>query len=258
VKTGRFFRIPERPTELHGLWTKAQPLRPERLPEWLTWEVAASYRLSETVAAAGLTEAEQALLAAEIEELEFARMIVDRDPGQVRSVACLYCNSADDAVWSIGIYQGPSPLALSPRPSRSPCLPPKASPMLSLPLSPIRSCCIVAGRWHMFFEAMNWKANKGEIALATSDDGLDWRYEQIVLAEEFPSFLSSRVRRRRRHLYGARGAIRTTPCGSIGPGIPVRFAVRGQAAFGRILRRLVALHARWLVVYVCGNGPWNR
>ena len=37
VKIGRYFRIPERPSELWELWKQAQPLRPDRLPAWLTW-----------------------------------------------------------------------------------------------------------------------------------------------------------------------------------------------------------------------------
>jgi hypothetical protein len=32
---------------------------------------------------------------------------------------------------------------------------------------------------------MNWRENVGQIGLATSDDGLRWRYEQIVLGEIF-------------------------------------------------------------------------
>jgi len=37
----------------------------------------------------------------------------------------------------------------------------------------------------MFFEVVNWRTWKGEIGLATSNDGLAWRYEQIVLTEPF-------------------------------------------------------------------------
>jgi len=37
----------------------------------------------------------------------------------------------------------------------------------------------------MFFEVWNWHANMGEIALATSNDGLRWTYEQVVLVEQF-------------------------------------------------------------------------
>ncbi len=39
--------------------------------------------------------------------------------------------------------------------------------------------------WHMFFEVMNWRGNKGEIGWATSVDGRAWKYGQIVLAEPF-------------------------------------------------------------------------
>jgi hypothetical protein len=37
----------------------------------------------------------------------------------------------------------------------------------------------------MFFEVFNWAEHKGEIGLATSDNGLRWKYQQIVLREPF-------------------------------------------------------------------------
>src|SRR5262249_35796555 len=43
----------------------------------------------------------------------------------------------------------------------------------------------MCGIWHMFFEVMNAKTNKGSIGLATSINGLDWKYEHIVLMEPF-------------------------------------------------------------------------
>jgi hypothetical protein len=39
--------------------------------------------------------------------------------------------------------------------------------------------------WHMFFEVMNGETGNGEIGLATSLNGLDWGYQQIVLKEPF-------------------------------------------------------------------------
>lgn len=48
--------------------------------------------------------------------------------------------------------------------------------------------CEVNGTWHMFFEVMNLAARKGEIGFATSNNGVDWSYEGIVLAE--PTHLS--------------------------------------------------------------------
>jgi len=39
--------------------------------------------------------------------------------------------------------------------------------------------------WYMFFEAFNCFSGKGEIGLATSDNGVRWKYKQIVLDEPF-------------------------------------------------------------------------
>ena len=39
--------------------------------------------------------------------------------------------------------------------------------------------------WHMFFEVMNRQTGKGEIGLATSENGIKWTYQQIVLVEPF-------------------------------------------------------------------------
>lgn len=45
--------------------------------------------------------------------------------------------------------------------------------------------CRAGDRWYMFFEVLNRFTHKGEIGLASSDDGAIWRYEKIVLAEPF-------------------------------------------------------------------------
>lgn len=39
--------------------------------------------------------------------------------------------------------------------------------------------------WYMFFEVLNSSFSQGDIGLATSKDGIDWQYEQIVLDEPF-------------------------------------------------------------------------
>jgi hypothetical protein len=41
------------------------------------------------------------------------------------------------------------------------------------------------GTWYMFFEALEESSDRGVIALAASEDGRAWRYQQVVLAEEF-------------------------------------------------------------------------
>jgi len=42
-----------------------------------------------------------------------------------------------------------------------------------------------ASRWLMFFEVLEAKSRLGVIGLASSEDGLKWRYERIVLREHF-------------------------------------------------------------------------
>lgn len=91
-----------------------------------------------------------------------------------------------DSRWSIAIYSGPSPLALSPDPRA-------ASPVLTGHDVRDLDASFVADpfmhfdgvRWSMFFEVLNRATAQGEIGLATSDDAIRWRYERIVLAEEF-------------------------------------------------------------------------
>jgi hypothetical protein len=185
LKAGRFFRIPERPEELPLLWNQARPLEVDRLPAWLTWEDAAAYRDLEWKSSRGLTEAEIAAFRAEIEELELAGLIVDQDGGNPEVYRVFIEEPRREAVWSIGIFQGPSPWELSAAGIAQPVLAAKdvtdvVATFVADPFLLYRN-----DRWHMFFEVMNWKANKGEIGLAVSDDGLSWRYEQIVLAEEF-------------------------------------------------------------------------
>jgi hypothetical protein len=88
--------------------------------------------------------------------------------------------------WSIGIYSGSNPLQLAPHPAAE-------NPVLScLDVSDVSASFVAdpfmirsGDTWHMFFEVLNSKENKGEIGLATSADGLRWNYEQIVLSEPF-------------------------------------------------------------------------
>lgn len=89
-------------------------------------------------------------------------------------------------VWSIGIYTGASPFKLSPEPRVS-------NPVLSRgDVSDVPAAFVadpfmvrVDGLWHMFFEVMNSRSDKGQIGLAVSANGLSWEYRQIVLDEPF-------------------------------------------------------------------------
>ena len=185
MKTGRFFRIPEMPTELDDLWNEAQALRPDCLPSWLTPDLAGLYRYLASVSVAGLDAAQRAAFQAEVDELELVGLVLDGDPDDDDLRHLYIPEPLIQPIWSIGIYQGPSPLKLCPAGIAQPVLTAES-------VTDVVAVCVAdpfllrrGDRWYMFFEVMNWKANKGEIGLATSDDGLHWRYEQIVLAEEF-------------------------------------------------------------------------
>ncbi len=88
--------------------------------------------------------------------------------------------------WSIGIYEGDSPLRLFPHGGVS-------NPVLTCrDVSDVAASFIAdpfmisaAGGWYMFFEVLNKQSGKGEIGLAQSRDGLSWAYQKIVLAEPF-------------------------------------------------------------------------
>src|SRR5688572_989031 len=88
-------------------------------------------------------------------------------------------------MWSIGIYTGDSPYDLKPNPQiRNPVL--TAAHVTDVPASFVADPFIIrANQWFMFFEVWNPYSNKGVIGLATSANGFEWRYERIVLNEEF-------------------------------------------------------------------------
>lgn len=162
-------RPPQRPADLERLWLGAELLSPDRLPEWLAPEDACYYRRAAEVSPDEL-EAE------EREQLESAGLVVDPTG--------IYIPDPTEPVWSIGIYRGPSPLELTPA-APGPAL--SRDDISDVVASSVADPFLLRkdGTWHMFFEVYNWRANKGEIGLATSDDGLRWSYNGIVLAEEF-------------------------------------------------------------------------
>ena len=49
------------------------------------------------------------------------------------------------------------------------------------------------GIWYMYFEVLLREPRRGVIAFASSQDGLAWKYEGIVLDEPVPSFLCASV-----------------------------------------------------------------
>lgn len=98
----------------------------------------------------------------------------------------LDAETATHHLWSIGIYSGPSPYRLSPA-SRV------RNPVLTRDdVTDVRALFVADpfmvrrhDTWYMFFEVYNYDTSRGEVGLATSKDGLTWRYKQIVLREPF-------------------------------------------------------------------------
>jgi hypothetical protein len=89
-------------------------------------------------------------------------------------------------MWSIGIYTGDSPFQLqAPEHHRNPVL--TRAAVSDIPAKFVADPFLVRGDdvWYMFFEVLNRRNDKGEIALAISDNCFDWRYRQSVLVEPF-------------------------------------------------------------------------
>lgn len=88
--------------------------------------------------------------------------------------------------WSIGIYVGKNPFEFNPPKSiHNPVL--TAADVTDVPAEFVADPFMLHDKntWYMFFEVMNAKTKQGDIGLATSDDGLHWNYERIVLDEAF-------------------------------------------------------------------------
>jgi hypothetical protein len=85
-------------------------------------------------------------------------------------------------MWSIAIYRGLSPFNLEPAP---PVL--TKADITDVPAAFVADPFMLRRdhTWYMFFEVMNLETRLGEIGLATSNDGLNWTYDRIVLREPF-------------------------------------------------------------------------
>jgi hypothetical protein len=88
--------------------------------------------------------------------------------------------------WSIGIYDGTSPFSFGPsKEADNPVL--THHDVLDVPAAIVADPFMLRRdhTWYMFFEVMNRQTRKGEIGLASSEDGVKWAYQHIVLAEPF-------------------------------------------------------------------------
>jgi hypothetical protein len=184
VKFGRFFKIPEHPTDVQLLWERAQPLKAGCLPAWLTWEDASGYRHLDTASRAGLSTTEQSLYLAELEQCRRAGLILDPDAYDASTHHLFIAAPRREAIWSIGIYRGQRPFDLTPA-TASPVL--TRAHVTDVPATFVADPFLffMGSLWYVFFEVMNWRNWKGEIGYATSPDGVKWTYGSIALAEPF-------------------------------------------------------------------------
>ncbi len=89
-------------------------------------------------------------------------------------------------MWSIGIYSGESLFNLTPPEGVvNPVLTSREVNDVSAAFVADPFMISVSGSWYMFFEVFNRETNKGDIGLAVSKAGFDWKYQQIILSEPF-------------------------------------------------------------------------
>ena len=88
--------------------------------------------------------------------------------------------------WSIGIYEGESPVSLKPsQKAKNPVL--RARDVTDCQAEFVADPFMVkeGSTWYLFCEVMDALTRKAAIGLATSSDGLTWGYQQTVLQEPF-------------------------------------------------------------------------
>jgi len=186
VKQGKHFQIPEGPADIERLWREGRSLQFAQLPSWLSSETANYYRLASGISITSHSQENGNGLLAEIEELELAGLIVERNGDGAGSEQVYVSTPTYTDIWSIGIYAGDSPLNLSQANGvKNPVI--TRDDVTDVPAVFVADPFMlkVNQKWHMFFEVMNWRTNKGEIGLAISENGSSWSYQQIVLAEPF-------------------------------------------------------------------------
>lgn len=91
------------------------------------------------------------------------------------------------AEWSIGIYEGESPLELAPPKQRATSAVITRHSLRGLRAHGVSDPFMVrrGNDWFMFFEVDSRESGRGEIGLAASHDTVSWHFEGIVLREPF-------------------------------------------------------------------------
>jgi hypothetical protein len=93
---------------------------------------------------------------------------------------------AEREQWTIGIYQGDSPLNFpASKQKGDPVL--RAEDVTDAPAKFVADPFLINNdsTWYLFFEVYNLNTEQGDLAVATSKDARRWEYQQIVLDEPF-------------------------------------------------------------------------
>jgi hypothetical protein len=87
--------------------------------------------------------------------------------------------------WSISVYMGKDPFSLKPVEGLAPALTGKS--VTDFPCEAVADPFLLRREecWYLFFEAVNRETRRGEIAYATSPDGMQWIYGGLALREDF-------------------------------------------------------------------------
>ncbi len=88
--------------------------------------------------------------------------------------------------WTIGIVTGTSPFDFPPAQRRgNPVL--RAEDVTDVPAKFVADPFLMrnADTWQLFFEVYNLATDQGDLALATSHNGQDWKYQGLIIDEPF-------------------------------------------------------------------------
>jgi hypothetical protein len=88
--------------------------------------------------------------------------------------------------WAIAIYGGASPTELSPLAgAKNPIL--TAQDVTDVKADFVADPFMIRdnGIWYLFFELWNLDRDRGEIAVASSANAIDWTYQKMIIAEPF-------------------------------------------------------------------------
>jgi hypothetical protein len=87
--------------------------------------------------------------------------------------------------WSISVYMGKDPFSLKSVEGLAPALTGKS--VTDFPCDAVADPFLLrrGEHWYLFFEAVNSETRRGEIAYATSHDGMQWIYGGLALREGF-------------------------------------------------------------------------